>query len=364
MNLYGMIISCCLVQKTIEFYTYKKEKSKKMSDLNKIIAFNQIMPYLSQEDQNKLAHTMGMDIEEVQRRLTGKNKEDEFVLILLLMDVCKNISGFDEGLSQLLKTATSDLLIELKNDKKFMIEIKHTYNDKFSISNGNLRKRIDYAKALGFDLYFAISIKGIWMLFDSDYLIEKRGKIDVSDMIKSKLDDILECNSYIFPKGLRIQSIYSKDYKKSIDVQFEPYGKLVSYTMYNGNKKIFRIKGQKSNHLGFSMILEALQDRLSMDTQTIIQDGEFTIINESFSSDYNMISEYKFLLAPIEHLIDSNCEKYTAHTYIENVKTDSSLLKCKTSKEHVRATIQFLVDQGVDIKYVKNNLIYKLNTQK
>lgn len=333
-----------------------------MSDLNKILAFNQIMPYLSKAEQNRLADTLGMSIENIETRLKGKNKEDEFILILFLMDVCKNISGFDEGVSQLLNTPTSDLIVELKDGKKFLLEIKHTDKTRYTISSGNLKRRIDYAKELGLELYFAISIKGIWMLFKSDYLTEKCGKIDVTDLINSQLDDVLKCVSYIFPKGLRIQSIYSKNHKKSTDIQFEPYGNLISYTLFLENKKIFRVKGKNSKYTIYSMILEALQDRLSMDTQTIEQDGEFTIINESFSRDWNMISEYKFLLSPIEHTVSNGSEKYTAHSYIENAKADADVLKIRFKKEYVRGAIQFLADNGVDVKYVKNNIVYNVNS--
>ncbi len=329
-----------------------------MSDLNKIMAFHQMMPYLPKAEQDRLADILGMSIENIEKRLKGKNKEDEFILILFLMNVCKNISGFDEGLSQLLNTATSDLIVELNNGKKFMLEIKHTDKTRYTISGGNLKKRIDYADELGLELYFAISIKGIWMLFNSQYLVQKNGKIDVSDLINSQLDNILECVSYIFPKGLCIQSVYSKKHKKSTGIRFEPYGNLVSYTMFYENKKIFRVKGKNSKYLIYSMILEALQDRLSMDTQTIEQDGEFTIINESFSRDWNMISEYKFLLSPIEHTINNNDEKYTAHTYLENAKANADILKFKFNKEYVRGVIGFLVDNGVDVKYAKNNMIY------
>lgn len=49
-----------------------------MSDFNKIIAFQQIMPYLDKEQQENLANTLGMELEEIERRLVGKNKEDEF----------------------------------------------------------------------------------------------------------------------------------------------------------------------------------------------------------------------------------------------------------------------------------------------
>ena len=239
------------------------KEDEKMSDFNKVVAFQQVMPYLNKEQQKKLALTMGMDLQEIERRLIGKNKEDEFVLILLCMEVCKSITGFDEGVSQLLKTATADLLIELKNGNKFMLEIKHTDKEKYSISMGNLERRMEYAKKYNLELYFAISIKGIWMLFNAEFLKEKRGKISISDLTKSKLDEILGCVSYVFPKNMRIKSVYStNETVKSTGIRFEPYGKLVSYELYYDNKKIFRVKGKNSLYLGYSMILEALQDRL------------------------------------------------------------------------------------------------------
>ena len=144
-------------------------RGKDMSDFNKIMAFQQMMPYLNKEQQDNLATTLGMELQEIERRLVGKNKEDEFILILLFMEVCKSITAFDEGVSQLLKTATSDLLVELQNEKKFMLEIKHTDKERYSISMGNLQKRIDYASKYGLELFFAISIKGYWMLFNAEY---------------------------------------------------------------------------------------------------------------------------------------------------------------------------------------------------
>lgn len=280
------------------------------------------------------------------------------------MEVCKSITAFDEGVSQLLKTATSDLLVELQNGNKFMLEIKHTEKEKYSISMGNLQKRIDYASKYGLDLYFAISIKGYWMLFSAEYLKEKKGKIEVSDLMKSKLDEILGCVSYVFPKGMRIKSVYSTDETvKSTGIQFSPYGKLVSYELYYNDRKIFRVKGKNSPYIGYTMILEALQDRLSMDTQTIEQSGSYTVINESFSNDFNAISEYKFLLSPIEHTVHDGEEKYTAHTYIENAKVDANLLKMRFQVGHIRGMMQYLADNGIEIMYIRNSLIYKLSSQ-
>ena len=336
-----------------------------MSDFNKILAFQQIMPYLNKEQQDELATTLGMDFEKIKCRLVGKNKEDEFVLILLLMDVCKSITGFDEGLSQLLKTATSDLLVELKNGKKFMLEIKHTEKTKYTISMGNLQKRIDYANKYNLELFFAISIKGFWMFFDSEYLKSKSGKIDLSDMTKSILDEILGCVSYIFPKNLRIKTVYSTDENvKSTEIQFEPYGKMVSYELYYNSRKIFRVKGEKSPYLGCMLALEALQDRMSIDKQSIEHSGNYTIINESFTNDFNSISEYLFLLSPIAHTKNDNNELYTAHTYIERAKEDSSIMNMHVRLNYIRSLMQYLVNNGVEIMYTKKNQIYKINRTK
>ena len=336
-----------------------------MSDFNKILAFQQMMPYLNEEQQIGLADTLGMDLQEIERRLIGKNKEDEFVLILLFMEVCKSITGFDEGISQLLETASSDLLVELKSGKKFMLEIKHTDKERYSISMGNLQKRIDYASKYALDLFFAISIKGFWMLFDAKYLKEQNGKIEVSDFRKSRLDEILGCISYVFPKNLRIKSVYStNEAVKSTGIEFAPYGKMISYELYYENKKIFRVKGAKSPYIGYTMILEALQDRLSMDTQTIERVGKYTIINETFTNDFNAISEYKFLLAPIEHTVYDGTNKYTAHTFIEQAKVNKDLIKQRFQLGHIRGIMQYLADNGVEIMYIKNTQIYKLPPQK
>lgn len=43
-----------------------------VSDFNKIMAFQQMMPYLNKEQQENLAATLGMDLQEIERRLVGK----------------------------------------------------------------------------------------------------------------------------------------------------------------------------------------------------------------------------------------------------------------------------------------------------
>lgn len=75
----------------------------KRTSMEEIISFSQLRKYLSQEEQEKIASAMGTSIDEINTRLSGKDKEDEFILILLLMKCCKNLSAFDEGVSKLLR---------------------------------------------------------------------------------------------------------------------------------------------------------------------------------------------------------------------------------------------------------------------
>lgn len=89
--------------------------------------------YLTSEQEKSIAQSMGISLEEIDRRLKGKDKEDMFILILLFMDVCKSVSGFDEGISKIFHASTSDLIIELKNGKKFLLEIKHTGKEKYQV---------------------------------------------------------------------------------------------------------------------------------------------------------------------------------------------------------------------------------------
>lgn len=86
----------------------------------------------------------------------------------------------------------------------------------------------------------------------------------------------------MFPKQVKIKSIYSTSHSKGMEIQFEPYGRLVSYELYCDDKKIFRVKGKNSPYLRHSIYLEALHDRIANAHQNIEQDGEFTVITEYF----------------------------------------------------------------------------------
>lgn len=334
-----------------------------MASLDTILSLNNLLPYMNNELRDSMLQTIGMTLEEFEHRIGGITKENEFLLLLLFFDVCKNIAGFDEGISKLgEKTYTSDLVLELKNGMKFMLEIKHTDKDEFTISGGNLSKRIDYAASLKLDLYFAVSIHGFWMLFHSDYLKSNNGKITVNDYPHSILDDILDTYAYIFPSGIKIRTVYSQNTDKGMEMNFEPYGELVSYELFYKNRKLFRIKGKKSRYYIFILMMTALQDRLSSIKQEISDCGNVTVIYDMDDGEHiNFISEYLFILSPIMHTKESTDEKRNATTVLNELKNDKSVFRIP--KEKYRGMMQELVKLGIPIMYVRKGKIYEIKAQ-
>jgi hypothetical protein len=328
-----------------------------MSDFNKIMAYDSISPYIKEEHRQQILEDLGMNLDTINDRLGGKRKEEEFLVILLIMNICKRISAFDEGVSQLLETATADLLIELYNEDKFLLEIKHTDRDEFKISGGNLNKRIEFANSNNLDLYFAISIKGFWMLFKSDYLINKKGKIDKSDYVNSQLDKI-GCITYLFPKDIKIKSVYSKTNNKSTGLLSREYGNLTSYEFYYKNKKIFRVKGQKSPFLAACIALDALREGMHSEKYDIVQYDDITIITVQTVENYFLIPEYDFLLLPIRRMLLDNDMECSIHDFIELKKAGEDLPFL--NPDNIRSVMNYLANNGVDILYVFDKKLNKI----
>lgn len=317
-------------------------------DLEILLSFDNITKNMSENEKSNLADTLGIDYEEYKVRIVGKEKEAEFITILKSLETLKHFEAYDESLSHITKEYTPDFKVVLKDGYEMYIEVKHTEKDKFEISKGNLEKRIAFAERNKIPLRFAISIKGIWGFFTSEDLKAKNGKLQTEDFLPktscSWLDRELATCSYMFPEDLKIKSVYSKNHSKAIGIEFPPHGHLVSYELYKGNKKIFRIKGKNSPYLTYTFYLEELQNRLSKN-QKIEKNGEFTIITETTSSKL-YIPEYKFLLAPITHMkkeIDGKEIYYNPKMAIQE-KNFTFL-----SVQSLRVIMCDLVEKGLDI---------------
>lgn len=330
-------------------------------DLNKLLAFNQLVIDKTEDEKKRLALSFDIDYEDYTKRVLGKEKEADFIIILKSLEALKHFEAYDEGLSHITGEYTPDFKIQMCDGYEMLLEVKHTDKETYKISQGNLIKRKKFADRHKLPLRFAISLKGLWGLFTVETLLEKKGKLTLDDFRGEKasswLDIELATCSYMFQKQVKIKSVYSTNHAKSMGIQFEPYGQLISYELYYGDKRIFRAKGKDSKFIPHSIYLEALQDRVANINQNIEQQGEFTIITEfSDKSVGNIIPEYEFVLSPIKHLckeISSKQIKYNSQLAIS--ERDFNYLSVRM----LRFYLSELVNLGLDIIVFRNNDGYK-----
>jgi Holliday junction resolvase len=235
------------------------------------------------------------------------------------MDICESVTLIDESISSVFDTYSCDAIVHLKNGNKFMLEIKHTDKDVYKISEGNFDKRVDYAKKHSLDLYFAISIKGLWMVFHSNYIKKKNRKIEISDYRNSKLTETFDIQSYII-SNFEFKSIYAERDKNYIEIKYPPYGWLISEEIkYRGTRK-YKIKKKDKLLYLYTFALEGIKDRASKENHTVTTDSGFTIIIDKFSDDSkHVISELELLLAPIQHIIQYDDVVFTPKNYLSKL---------------------------------------------
>ena len=335
-----------------------------MSNFEKIINLDGLIFEYDEDKQKEILNFFGIPYDEYKKRIIGKNKEFEFLLILYLTENFESILGYDEKISNLSKEYTSDLIVTPKNEKKFLLEIKHTDKESFEISLGNLRKRMEFAKKEGLDLFFAISIKGFWMLFDAKYIEEKKGKIVVDDAINSKLYEILKIFSYVFYSKLgydkgnfKVISVFSKTEKNNLEIMHNDYGKLLSFEFFADDKEIFKINFENKEKISLIYILEGIFDKISNGEQKIYNFSDKTYIIEKINAPI-FVSEIEFLLSPIEHIIGNDYKRYDIPKYTKKLVLGEENLKNNITLVHIRNVIDYLVVEGVKISCSKNGTEY------
>ena len=102
-------------------------------DLNKLLAFNQLVIDKTEDEKKRLALTLNIDYEEYRKRIIGKEKEADFIVILKSFEVLKHFEAYDEGLSHITGEYTPDFKIEMIDGYKMLLEVKHTDKDIFKI---------------------------------------------------------------------------------------------------------------------------------------------------------------------------------------------------------------------------------------
>lgn len=302
--------------------------------LEMIKAVNSIKDYVSEDTYNLILKECNLNVEECNKRLKGIKKEAEFILALDMMDCCNNITPIDETFSATLKTYSSDILINLKDGRTIFLEIKCEFEKTtFKISLNNLEKRIKYAKDHSLDLLFAINIKGLWMLFDSDYLLKKNGKITFDDFSNSILYNFFGFNNYLINDFLSIE-IYSNRAKNIIGVKDDKYGNLVSQEIKVDNKRVLKIKRKDHKYYMYLFAYEALLERSSV---TLESKNGFNIVTRKID-DNQLVNEIELLLSPISHLEKEPGVRYDAESYLKHLSDLRQ--KCPFNTEYIRTAMK------------------------
>jgi Holliday junction resolvase len=294
--------------------------TQKQVPFDLILALNTLTIDKSEEDKRRLVSEFNIDYDEYIRRIGGKEKEYQFVAIMKSLGVLKHLEGYDEELSHITNEYTPEYNIELIDGYKMMLEVKSTKDDIYEITHGNLEKRIEFASRHDVPLRFAVSVKGVWGLFTTDTLKQKNCKLTLADCFgpesTSLLDSELDTCTYFFEQPLTIKSVYAKNYSKKLSINNGEYGDLISYEITQNGRRVFRLKGQKSDYLLHSLILEALQDHASKVDQEIKHDNGYTVVTEKTSANI-FIPEYNFLLSPIGHMLKGDSNTYNIFSAVK-----------------------------------------------
>mgnify|MGYP000883982946 CR=1 FL=1 len=311
-------------------------------------------------EKKNIAKSLSIDFNEYQRRILGKEKEMEFLIFMKSVGSISEIKLIDEEASQITGDKTPDFEVIFMDNYRMLLEVKHTDREEYKISGGNLQKRIDYAAIHNMPLRFAISIKGFWGLFTSDFISGNKGKITISDYLggahNSWLDRELETCSYMFMQPLKIVSVYSKKPTEGLGVFFEPYGELVSYELYCSNTLILKVDNNDVSKKLHMFVLETVQDRLSNIYQDIThEDNMTTIVECNNNSSCQVFAEYLFVMAVIRHM------RYTGKNSKDNIFITANENNNFFLVEHIRLVMSDLSDLGVEIICFKDGYGYRFD---
>lgn len=325
-----------------------------MSDFEKLLAFDKLSTDLNEEAKKELANFLNIDLESFQKRIEGKHKEYEFILAVYLTKKFKKIVAYDESISQISGENTVDYKVIDEKGKSYIIEVKHTSKNIFSLSEKQISEKIKFAKSENAELFFAISIRGFWMLFTANYL-KKEKKISIEkDLKKSKLYEFLGITTYLFTAGIKIVTVYSKKDPINLGIENQQYGKLISFEFFYKNKKIFEVNPDNRDFFSLILFLEGFFDKIKEVSQKVISGEDKTYMIEYFDDFFTFVNEIELLLSPIKHRTYDDNKKYTIPIYFNKLIEGKESIDENVTLEKIRYAIAFLVKKNVLIYHTPN----------
>ncbi|TSA23881.1 hypothetical protein D4R71_07895 [bacterium] len=319
-----------------------------MSDIEKLVAYNNVRSYLNTNQQKELLKNLNIDESNLKTRLRGLSIESEFYTILHLLKSCKHILSFDESTSVLCNSYSPDCLLVLADNSKIFVEIKSKEEFKYKISGGNLKKKIAFAKSFGIKLYFVIKFKFYWGLFSSDYLISKKGKLQIPDDYRnSEFENFFNSKTIIFPEGIKTKSYYSKNKDALLSIKHPEYGNLFKYEFFYNEDLIFTVEMKNKNDAIKSVVLELLHDAMNQQHKEIIpiNQNDIVIIRKLLRN--TMCWDYQFLFAHVTHVLTDLGLRYDTTSYYKNLVEEKG--KSYFTIELLFTVLKQLIDSGVPV---------------
>lgn len=314
------------------------------TSIEKIHNYYEVSKYLDEDKKKQLQNFLKIDASDL-NRLSGLQNEDEFKLMVYLLGNVCSITGIGESDAQLTKTKTTDVFIETKDGRKLSIEIKSSRESKIKFTKKLVEDKVHFSEGYGREAYFAIKLKGHWMLFSADYILSKNCKISIEDdFFYSELDNIFGERLILFPKGLELLTTYSHKEETGVVIQHKEYGRIVRIAIKIYGKRKFLITKANQDYLFLSYVLENVEDVMSNQHQEVIKlDENRTLVVEKFEENANFLKLSAFLMAPIKHMInDDTNELHNFQTFMETIKTNKNQL----NRQQVLATLNVLAQKG------------------
>lgn len=322
------------------------------NDIERLKAFHQVESFLDEETRTLLIKKLELENSNLEKRLPGLRVEDEFALMLYFLNNCKHIISLDETTSVLThESYQSDYIVHFKNNEKIMIEVKSTQEENYKISKTNFNKKMSFAQDMGIELYFALKIKNHWSLYHSSYLIEKNYRINYKDDFEhSILCQKLNSQLLLIPKGLKAESIYSKNTSNGLMVQHGKFGELISYKLFYNDKLIIEVTPENKDHFHTIFTIELWHDFMADNLiAKQLTELETLVIETSNENFFNY--DFQYFMSTINHTINSEDNHYNSTSFLKYIATNKDIA---LTKEILIMTLRELQELGIPIIPIDN----------
>lgn len=319
-----------------------------MNNIEKIKAYHEVESFLDNDQKKILIEMLNLQDENLEKRIPGLMVEDEFALILHFLDNCKHIISIDETTAFLTtESYQNDFILYFKNNSKIMVEVKSTQDENFKISQKIVSKKIEFAKELGFELYFVLKMRNFWTMYHSKYLIENDCKINFKkDLLKSEFQKVLNNKILIVPKNIRTESLYDKGALGSglIFINYK-YGELINFKLFYEEKLIFEVTPENTEYYQHMVMLECWHEMMAKN-ESIIQLNEYQTLVKDFSDELFMTFDFQYFLSSMKTSLRNKDNTYHSSSFLKYLVEERDIF---INKNLLYSVLNDIIKLGIPI---------------